>query len=59
MPIAAAVTSPVWAIIIMMSFDIFGPIALLPRAWRDGEPTAVPESSCLPESVPDTGIRHR
>ena len=41
MPIAAAVTSPVWAIIIMMSFDIFGPIALLPRAWRDGEPTEV------------------
>jgi len=25
----------------MMSFDIFGPIALLPRAWRDGEPTEV------------------
>ena len=41
MPIAAAVTSPVWAIIIMMSFDIFGPIALLPRAWRDGESTEV------------------
>ena len=41
MPIAASVTSPVWAIIIMMSFDIFGPIALLPRAWRDGEPTEV------------------
>ena len=38
MPIAASVTSPVWAIIIMMSFDIFGPLALLPRAWRDGEP---------------------
>tara|TARA_B110000008_G_scaffold272994_1_gene306563 strand:- start:3171 stop:3923 length:753 start_codon:yes stop_codon:yes gene_type:complete len=41
MPIAASVTSPVWAIIIMMSFDIFGPIALLPKAWRDGEPTEV------------------
>jgi len=41
MPIAASVTSPVWAIIIMMSFDIFGPLALLPRAWRDGEPAEV------------------
>ena len=37
-PIAATVTSPVWAIVIMMAFDLFGPIALLPRAWRDGEP---------------------
>ena len=37
MPIAASVTSPIWAIIIMMSFDLLGPIALLPRAWRDGE----------------------
>ena len=41
MPIAASVTSPIWAIIIMMSFDIFGPLALLPRAWRDGEPAEV------------------
>lgn len=41
MPIAASITSPVWAIIIMMSFDIFGPLALLPKAWRDGEPDEV------------------
>lgn len=41
MPIAASVTSPIWAIIMMMLFDLFGPIALLPRAWRDGEPRDV------------------
>jgi uncharacterized membrane protein YfcA len=40
-PIAATVVSPVWAIIIMLTFDLFGPIALLPRAWRDGEPRDV------------------
>jgi uncharacterized membrane protein YfcA len=40
-PIAATVVSPVWAIVIMLTFDLFGPIALLPRAWRDGEPRDV------------------
>ena len=41
MPIAASVTSPIWAIIIMMSFDLFGPIALLPQAYRDSEPREI------------------
>lgn len=40
-PIAATVVSPVWTIIIMMVFDLFGPLVLLPRAWRDGEPRDV------------------
>jgi len=40
-PIAATVTSPIWAILMMMCFDLFGPLALLPRAWRDGEPKDV------------------
>ncbi|MBE9477036.1 MAG: sulfite exporter TauE/SafE family protein [Proteobacteria bacterium] len=40
-PIAALVVEPIYAILMMMTFDIFGPIALLPRAWRDGEPRDV------------------
>jgi len=40
-PIAATVTNPIWAILMMMCFDLFGPLALLPRAWRDGEPKDV------------------
>lgn len=40
-PMAALVVEPVHAILIMMTFDLFGPIALLPRAWRDGEPRDV------------------
>ena len=40
-PIAALVVEPIYAILIMMIFDLFGPIALLPRAWRDGEPRDV------------------
>ncbi len=40
-PIAALVVSPVYAILMMLTFDIFGPIVLLPRAWRDGEPRDV------------------
>jgi len=40
-PIAALVVEPIHAILIMMTFDLFGPIALLPRAWRDGEPRDV------------------
>lgn len=40
-PLAASVTSPLYAILIMLSFDILGPVALLPRAWRDGEPRDV------------------
>ena len=41
MPIAASVTSPIWAIIIMMSFDLLGPVALLPQAYRDSEPREI------------------
>lgn len=37
-PLAATVVSPVWTIVIMFVFDVFGPIPLLPRAWRDSEP---------------------
>ncbi|MCP5085708.1 MAG: sulfite exporter TauE/SafE family protein [Rhodobacteraceae bacterium] len=40
-PIAAIVVEPIHAILMMMTFDIVGPIALLPRAWRDGEPRDV------------------
>lgn len=40
-PIAALVVEPIYAILMMMTFDLFGPIALLPRAWRDGEPRDV------------------
>ena len=40
-PIAALVVEPIHAILIMMTFDLFGPITLLPRAWRDGEPRDV------------------
>ena len=40
-PLAAMVVSPVWAIVIMFVFDLFGPIPLLPRAWRDSEPRDV------------------
>lgn len=40
-PIAALVVEPIHAILMMMTFDLFGPIALLPRAWRDGEPRDV------------------
>ena len=40
-PMAALVAEPVYAILMMLTFDFFGPIALLPRAWRDGEPKDV------------------
>jgi uncharacterized membrane protein YfcA len=40
-PLAATVVSPVWTIVIMFMFDLFGPIPLLPRAWRDSEPRDV------------------
>ncbi len=40
-PIAALVVEPIYAILMMIIFDLFGPIALLPRAWRDGEPRDV------------------
>lgn len=40
-PIAALVVEPIYAILMMITFDLFGPIALLPRAWRDGEPRDV------------------
>lgn len=40
-PIAALVVEPIHAILMMMTFDLFGPLALLPRAWRDGEPRDV------------------
>ena len=40
-PIAALVVEPIHAILMMMTFDLFGPLALLPKAWRDGEPKDV------------------
>lgn len=40
-PIAALIVPPIYAILIMMTFDLFGPLVLLPRAWRDGEPRDV------------------
>ncbi len=40
-PIAALAVEPINAILIMMTFDLFGPLLLLPRAWRDGEPKDV------------------
>lgn len=40
-PIAATVTEPIWVILMMMMFDLFGPLFLMPRAWRDGEPKDV------------------
>ncbi len=40
-PIAATVAEPIWVILIMMIFDIFGTLFLMPRAWRDGEPKDV------------------
>ncbi len=40
-PIAALVVEPIYAILMMITFDLFGPMALLPRAWRDGEPRDV------------------
>lgn len=40
-PIAATVAPPIWVILMMMMFDIFGLLFLLPRAWRDGEPKDV------------------
>lgn len=41
MPLAAMVAEPIHAILMMMVFDLFGPMLLLPRAWRDGEPRDV------------------
>lgn len=41
MPMAALVAEPIHAILMMITFDLFGPLALLPRAWRDGEPKDV------------------
>ncbi|GHA53710.1 membrane protein [Amylibacter ulvae] len=41
MPFAAQVVEPITAIIMLLVFDLFGPLALLPRAWRDGEPRDV------------------
>ncbi len=41
MPIAAIFLEPIHAMLTMMTFDLFGPIALMPRAWRDGEPKDV------------------
>ncbi len=40
-PIAALVAEPIYAILMMMTFDLIGPILMLPRAWRDGEPRDV------------------
>jgi len=40
-PIAALVADPIPVILMMLTFDFFGPLLLLPRAWRDGEPRDV------------------
>jgi uncharacterized membrane protein YfcA len=40
-PIAAIVAPPVHVIIIMLTFDLLGPLLMLPRAWREGEPKDV------------------
>jgi uncharacterized membrane protein YfcA len=40
-PLAALVAEPIHTVIMMMTFDILGPVFLMPRAWRDGEPKDV------------------
>jgi len=35
LPIAALFVSPIWAIMMLISMDIFGPLPILPRAMRD------------------------
>ena len=41
MPIAGIVLEPIHAILAMLMFDLMGPLILLPKAWRDGEPKDV------------------
>ncbi len=41
MPFAATVLPPVWALITILVFDIFGPLPNIPRALREGEPRDV------------------
>ena len=38
MPVASQVLPPVWAIVVMITLDLFGPIPAVPRALRDGHP---------------------
>jgi len=40
-PLAVLVATPVHAILMVMSFDLIGPLVLLPRALREGEPRDV------------------
>jgi len=41
MPVAASVLPPIWALTTMFVFDLFGPLPLLPRALRDGNPKEI------------------
>jgi uncharacterized membrane protein YfcA len=40
-PIAAMVAAPVHVIIMLLTFDLLGPIVMMPKAWREGEPKDV------------------
>ncbi len=41
LPVAAKFMEPVWALICLTVMDIFGPVPLLRKAWRAGEPQDV------------------
>jgi len=41
MPFAASVLPPVWALVTILVFDVFGPLPNIPRALREGEPRDV------------------
>ena len=41
LPFASQVLPPVWVLITLLVFDIFGPIPAVPRALRDGHPRDV------------------
>ncbi|MGR3493070.1 MAG: TSUP family transporter, partial [Shimia sp.] len=38
LPLAAQVLDPISAIVVLLVMDLFGPVPMLPRAWRDGTP---------------------
>ena len=40
-PLAALVLQPVWVIVVLLIFDSIGPMSMLRRAWREGEPKDV------------------
>ncbi len=41
LPFASSVLPPVWAVISLMVFDLFGPLPNIPRAFKDGTPRDV------------------